>query len=213
MAFPTNNGNRGGGRTVAAAAVTVVTVAMATTAVCASRGSSPSTASPRSSRAVVGSPSPRSSSSATATVASASATARPRKCRWPSRRAPRRPRSNLFDVPLAGSTIIHPVLGINGRPAGCMMKPAAPGTGVIAGGAARIILEEAGVHDVLCKSLGSANAHQRGPRHHRRAQVAAASRRDRGPPWPRRPRSSCPRACSTPTTSARGQIACRGASH
>ena len=63
---------------------------------------------------------------------------------------------NLFSVPLAGSTIIHPVLGTTGG-GKVMMKPAAPGTGVIAGGAARVILEEAGVHDVLCKSLGSAN--------------------------------------------------------
>ena len=63
---------------------------------------------------------------------------------------------NLFEVPLAGSTIIHTVTGITGG-GKVLMKPAAPGTGVIAGGAARIILEEAGIHDVLCKSLGSAN--------------------------------------------------------
>ena len=63
----------------------------------------------------------------------------------------------LFKVPLAGSTITHPVIGEAGA-GKVLLKPAAPGTGVIAGGAARPILELAGVHDVVAKSLGSSNS-------------------------------------------------------
>jgi small subunit ribosomal protein S5 len=65
-------------------------------------------------------------------------------------------RKLMFAVPMAGSTVTHPVIGEQGA-GKVMLKPAAPGTGVIAGGAARAILEEAGIRDVLCKSLGSSN--------------------------------------------------------
>ena len=66
-------------------------------------------------------------------------------------------KKHFFKAPLVGRTITHPVIGE--KAAGVvMLRPASPGTGVIAGGSARAVLECAGVHDVLAKSLGSSNA-------------------------------------------------------
>jgi small subunit ribosomal protein S5 len=74
------------------------------------------------------------------------------------RKGTERAKKNLFHIPLKGSTIPHGVTGHFGA-GKVMLRPASPGTGVIAGGAVRALMDVAGVQDILTKCIGTNNPH------------------------------------------------------
>ncbi|MDC7238826.1 MAG: 30S ribosomal protein S5 [Spirochaetales bacterium] len=72
------------------------------------------------------------------------------------RKSVEKAKGNLRTIPLKNVTIPHEILG-EYKSASVLLKPAAPGTGIIAGGPVRAVMEAAGIHDILAKSLGSKN--------------------------------------------------------
>ena len=102
-------------------------------------------------------------------------------------------KKNFFRVPLIGGTITHPVQG-EAAAGVVMLRPASPGTGVIAGGPVRAVLECAGIHDILSKSLGSDNAINIVHATVAALRACSVPRRSR-PAAACRSRTSLPRAC------------------